>query len=197
MPFTGHKRGVPGCFQNFGDGHAIPIKMPLIPTQRRRCGHRAHAGLMSVKPRHQRGSRGAAAGRVVKLRITQSVLREPIEIGRLNFASVTSDIRKAHIIGHDQNNIRPRRAGSSHRQTGPTQQNREQARHARIEPPAPTTGNAHPSGFALTPLGLRAILAAPHEKTHHFHFGFGRWPTLWHRLSVQQRDAPDGRLFYR
>ena len=33
------------------------------------------------------------------------MLRQPIKVGRLNLTAITTDVRKTHVIGHDQNNV--------------------------------------------------------------------------------------------
>ena len=48
-----------------------------------------------------------ALGRIIKLREPQPLRRQCIQIRRADFRAVTSKIRKAEIIGHDQHNIRP------------------------------------------------------------------------------------------
>ena len=115
MPFTGHERRISSLAQHLGDGHTITVDVTLITTQRSRPGHRAHTRLMCIQTGHQRRARGATAGGIVKLRVPQAILRQLIKIGRLNLAAVTTDIRKTHVIGHDQNNVGPQRLVAGHR----------------------------------------------------------------------------------
>ena len=46
-------------------------------------------------------SRGATAGRVVKLRETEPAGSERVEVRRLNLAAVTADVGEAHVVTHD------------------------------------------------------------------------------------------------
>ena len=115
MPFAGHERRIPSLLQYLSDGHTIAVDVTLITTQRSRPSHRAHTRLMCIQTGHQRRPRGATAGGIVKLRVPQAILRQLIKIGRLNFAAVTTDIRKTHVIGHDQNNVRRQRLVAGHR----------------------------------------------------------------------------------
>ena len=52
-------------------------------------------------------ARRPAAGCVVKLGEAQSVVREPIQVGRLNLATVTTDVGKTHVIRHDDQEVGP------------------------------------------------------------------------------------------
>ena len=103
MPFAGHERRIPSLFQYLSDGHTITVDVSLITAQRG-PGHRAHTRLMCIQTGHQRRPWGNS-GRYCKLRVPQAILRQLIKIGRLNLAAVTTDIRKTHVIGHDQNNV--------------------------------------------------------------------------------------------
>ena len=115
MPFTGHERRIPSLLQYLGDGHTIAVDVTLITAQRGRSSHRTHTRLMCIQTGHQRRARGATAGGIVKLRVPQAILRQLIEIGCLNLAAITTDIRKTHVIGHDQNNVGPQRLVAGHR----------------------------------------------------------------------------------
>lgn len=53
------------------------------------------------------GPGGMTLGRVVELGETEPVLSKLIKVGSLDFPTVTTDIRVAHIIDHDQNEVRP------------------------------------------------------------------------------------------
>ena len=115
MPFAGHERRISSLLQHLSNGHTISVDVTLITTQRGRPGHRTHTRLMCIQTGHQRRTRGATAGGIVELRVTQAMLCQLIKIGRLNLAAVTTDVRKTHVIGHDQNNVGPQRLVVGHR----------------------------------------------------------------------------------
>ena len=115
MPFAGHERRISSLLQRLSNGHTIAVDVPLITAQRSRPSHRAHTRLMRIQTGHQRRTRRATAGGIVKLRVPQAMLRQPIKVGRLNLAAVTTDVRKTHVIGHDQNNVGPQRLVAGHR----------------------------------------------------------------------------------
>ena len=51
------------------------------------------------------GPGGVAFGGVVELREPQTVFSQLVEIGGLNLPAVTTDVRVAHVIYHDQNKV--------------------------------------------------------------------------------------------
>jgi hypothetical protein len=61
---------------------------------------------MRMQAGQQRGSRGAAARRVVELRVAQSAERQAVEIGRFDLAAIAADIREAHVVVQDDQNVR-------------------------------------------------------------------------------------------
>ena len=105
MPLARHQRRVPGGPQHLGDRYAALTQVAAIAGQPVIFHHVADAGLVLVKARHERGTSGAAAGRVVELRQAQPALGQPVEMGRLDLASVAADVGETEIIGHDQNNV--------------------------------------------------------------------------------------------
>ena len=54
-----------------------------------------------------------ALGGVVELGEAQSVLGQLIEVGGLDLSAVTSDVRVAHVIHHDENEVGSGAVGSS------------------------------------------------------------------------------------
>ena len=60
---------------------------------------------MRVKSGEQRRARGTAARGVVELRELQPALGERIEIRRRNLRAVTAQIRPAHVIHEDDNDV--------------------------------------------------------------------------------------------
>src|SRR3546814_7479545 len=61
--------------------------------------HVAHAHIVRILACQQRGTCGAAPSRIVKAAETQPVICQFIEVWRLDFDAVTTEIRIAHIIG--------------------------------------------------------------------------------------------------
>jgi hypothetical protein len=53
------------------------------------------------------GPGGMTLGGVVELGETEPILSKLIKVGSLDLPTVTTDVRVAHIIDHDQNKVRP------------------------------------------------------------------------------------------
>ena len=47
-----------------------------------------------------------AFGRIVELRKPSSIFGEAIQVGCLNFAAVTTNVRESQVINHDDNKVR-------------------------------------------------------------------------------------------
>ena len=98
----------------------------------------------------------------------RSHARQPIKVGRLNLAAVTTDVRKTHVIGHDQNNV----AATPYRQQSlgkPNTENSEEARHAGSEPLRSGGRNAFPTAANyIDPFETRDILSAPMKNPYAF-----------------------------
>ena len=111
VPFSGHQRVVPGWTQHLGERHALTIQEALVGSldSQRLIGRRRHvadSGLVRMKPRQQTRSCGAAAAGVVELGESQSVARELIDVGRLDLASITTQVRESHVVHEDHDNVR-------------------------------------------------------------------------------------------
>src|SRR5262249_4504808 len=61
--------------------------------------------LLRVKAGEQRGARGTAPRGVVKLREAQAIGRECIEARRGDFTAIASDVRKAHVVGENDDDV--------------------------------------------------------------------------------------------
>ena len=68
--------------------------------------HLADARLLVIQAGEQSGPCRTTAGSIVKLRVPDAVSREIIDVRRMRLASVTAEVRIAHIVGHDEDNIR-------------------------------------------------------------------------------------------
>ena len=105
VPLAAHVAPVTARAQCLSNTHHIPTQFTTITGQLAVPGHQANAGLMRVHAREQRRPRRATARHVVKLRKSNPICRQPIKRRCLDLAPVTTDIRKTHVIGHDQDNI--------------------------------------------------------------------------------------------
>ena len=61
--------------------------------------------LLRVEAGHQSTASGPAAGSVVELREAQAVLRERIEIRRLNLAAIATEVGVTEIIREDEDDV--------------------------------------------------------------------------------------------
>ena len=91
--------------EHLGDGDAALVQIAGIAFRSVAVGEDADPGLMRMQAGQQRGARRAAAGGVVELRIAQAVGRQSIQIGRLDFAAVTADVGKSHVIVEDDQDV--------------------------------------------------------------------------------------------
>jgi hypothetical protein len=66
---------------------------------------------MGIEAGHETGTGGAAAGGIVELRKAQAVGSQAVKMRSINFSAVATDIRVAHIVGHDKQDVRPLRSG--------------------------------------------------------------------------------------
>jgi len=71
----------------------------------------SNTGLMRIQPREQTRPRRTTPSRVVELRKAQPISGESIQIRRGNFTAISSDVSKAHIVGQNNEEIRPVRVG--------------------------------------------------------------------------------------
>jgi hypothetical protein len=76
-----------------------------MTAKRRITGDLIESDLMRVITGHQRGTRGPASTRVVKLGETLAFFGEPVEIGCRDFPAVTSQVGIAEIIGKDHEHV--------------------------------------------------------------------------------------------
>jgi len=59
-----------------------------------------------VEAGHQRRARRGALGVVVELAEAQPLGGQPVEVGRAHLAPVAADVRPAHVVSHDQDDVR-------------------------------------------------------------------------------------------
>ena len=117
MPFTGHVRRVTGRFDRLGNRDTPFIEITSIgiadfctPV----VDHMTDPRLVRIESCQQGGTCGTTASCIVKLSKPQATLREGVEIGSMDLAAITTYVRIANVIGHDQYDVR-RRIGSENR----------------------------------------------------------------------------------
>jgi hypothetical protein len=60
---------------------------------------------MVIKARQQTNTGRPTLRRVISLRVTNSPLGEKVEIGRLNFTAIATEIGIAHVVGKNKNKV--------------------------------------------------------------------------------------------
>ncbi len=93
VPLAGHGSGVTRRAKDFRDGG--PASERVAP------------GLVAVEPGQERDARAVALGGVVELGEAQAVFREGIEMGRVDFGSVATEIGEAEVVRHDEDDVGP------------------------------------------------------------------------------------------
>ena len=107
MPLTDTVGTVAGGFEHFGNGGRA-VQAAAVTLMTAILHHVADAGLMGITAGEERRASGATAGGVVELSKTEAVPGERVEIGRLNFAAVATDIREADVVGENDDDVRTR-----------------------------------------------------------------------------------------
>ena len=105
MPLAGHESEVPCSRKYLRKGDALLIKMPTIPGCSLVIRHPTHSGLVRIETGQQSGPRRTATTRVVKLRKLDPPLCQCIEMRCRNLTSVRPDVRKAHVVDKNHNDI--------------------------------------------------------------------------------------------
>jgi len=109
MPFAHHPRVISAGPQNFRDRDAPVAQLSLVRRLLiQLLIHRADPRLVRIEPRQKRRSRRTASRHVVELRKANSLLGHRIDMRRMNFTPITPQVRKPHVVGEDNDNIRPR-----------------------------------------------------------------------------------------
>jgi len=97
MPLAGDQRAVAGVAQDFAK--CGPMFQVVVSDR---------VGIVSGE---QLGASRVALGRVVELGETQAMFGQHVDVRRLDLAAITTDVRVAHVIDHDQNDVGPRAVG--------------------------------------------------------------------------------------
>ena len=69
--------------------------------------HPSHAGLVRIEPGQQRRAGGAAPRAVIELRHPHAFGGDSIDVGRRDLAAEAADVAVAHVVGEDQDDVRP------------------------------------------------------------------------------------------
>ena len=95
--------------QVFGNGGGVGVQIALIGSG---CyflvlkrHHIAHSCCVGIVPGQQGSARGAAATCVVKTPQFDAIGGQFIQVGGLGFATVTTDVGVAQVIGHDEDDV--------------------------------------------------------------------------------------------
>ncbi len=106
MPLADHIGCIAGRLEGFGNCDAAAIQIAAIAVDALVVHHVANAGLMGIEPGQQRRARGAASARVVELREAQPLFGQTVQHGCLDLATVAADVGIAHVVRHDNDDIR-------------------------------------------------------------------------------------------
>lgn len=126
VPFAGHVGAVAGRLESLGDGEALGVEIAAVGGEAVVTGHMTDACLMRVEAGEEGASRRAAAAGVVELREAEAVAGELVEVGRVDFAAIASDVGEAHVIGHDEDDIGLLRSGDRSPEPGGQTEKREE-----------------------------------------------------------------------
>ena len=111
VPFSGRKRCITLLSQHFchrcgtrsnASAHVWKTRVPV--------GDPAHSNRVMIAPRQQTCARRRAQCSGVKARVTQTVLREPVDVGCWNGTAKTTWVRKTHVIKNNGDHIGPAKA---------------------------------------------------------------------------------------
>jgi hypothetical protein len=90
MVFAGPPSPIPCRLKDFTDESGI-AEIPITS--------------MVIKARQQTNTGRPTLRRVISLRVTNSPLGEKVEIGRLNFTAIATEIGIAHVVGKNKNKV--------------------------------------------------------------------------------------------
>jgi hypothetical protein len=108
VPLAGHEGAVAGAAQRLGEGDAIVAEIALVLAAAEVADHLAHARLVRMEAGQQRGAGRAAARAVVELAETDAARGERVEVRGADLGAVAADVREAHVVGEDHDDVRPR-----------------------------------------------------------------------------------------
>ena len=107
VPLARHVGPVAGLPERLGDGHGIGVEVAGVAVDAVVVHHVTDVGLVRVQPGQQRRPRGAAAGGVVELAEAQPARRQPVQVGGGDLAAVATQVREAHVVVEDHDDVGP------------------------------------------------------------------------------------------
>ena len=111
VPFTGHVSVISAVAKHLSERYDLVIQVSFVTRfafllGRQHLGHVAETGDVIICTGHQHRASRRATHRSVEIAEPHTLLGQDIEVGCLNLASKTSNIRVAHIITHNEQDIR-------------------------------------------------------------------------------------------
>ena len=112
VPLASHQCCVVMALEGFryGDAPAVEIALvggwsPFSPVASRGLGHMPDADLVRMEPGHQGGPGGAASSAVVELGEAHASLGQSVEVRGVDFPAMVTEVGKAHVVHHDENDV--------------------------------------------------------------------------------------------
>ena len=104
VPLSGDSGVIAGATQHLGNGytpgHVLVVQFDgSVPSGVSR--------LIGMQPGQQRHPRRVALARIVEPTKTQSALRQLVQVRRLDFSAIATEVGVPHVIYHDDNDIGP------------------------------------------------------------------------------------------
>ena len=97
VPLSGHIGAIARFAQHFRNGHPVPERVDPF----------AHADLVGIQAGHEGGPCGEAFTRVIELGESHALRRKAVEMRGSDFPAVRSEVREAHVVHHDEDDIGP------------------------------------------------------------------------------------------
>ena len=102
------------ALEGFRNGYAPTVEIALVgwwspfsPVASRGLGHMPDADLVRMEPGHQGGPGGAASSAVVELGEAHASLGQSVEVRGVDFPAMVTEVGKAHVVYHDEDDVRP------------------------------------------------------------------------------------------
>ncbi len=105
VPLAAHVGAVAGDAEDFGEGDRFAVERAAVAVVSAVVGHVADARLVGVEPREEGGAGRAAAGGVVELAEADAAGGEGVGGGGLDLAAVAADVRVAHVVAQDDDDV--------------------------------------------------------------------------------------------
>ena len=105
VPLPGHVGSISCRLKHLRNRDTVPVEISLILRNPVVAHHVANAGLVRIESGEKGSASGAATCRIVKLSEPKAIRGKAIECWGVNLSSVTTDVRVAHIVRHDKDDI--------------------------------------------------------------------------------------------